>query len=124
LLAEEARSRWKWDCCASKGPAILMSAQSSRVSGFMQDDLDKSAGERLRELRIASGKSQEAISFAANLDQSTLSKVERLGPGAVGWARFCRIAQVLGYEAEVTLRPGKKSEVKEARPAGPATARR
>ncbi len=83
----------------------------------MQEDLDKRAGERLRELRIASGKSQEAISFAANLDQSTLSKVERLGPGAVGWARFCRLAEVLGYEVEVTLRATKKSQAEVSRPA-------
>lgn len=71
----------------------------------MQDDLDKAAGARLRDLRTAMGMSQEALSFAAEIDQSTLSKVERLGPRVVGWTRFCSILKALGYEAEVSYRP-------------------
>ena len=91
----------------------------------MQDDLDNSVGAVLREIRIASGKVAEEISFAAKLDQSTLSKVERLGPGAVGWARFCRLAEVLGYEVEVALRATKNAKAEEvSRPDGLASARR
>jgi transcriptional regulator with XRE-family HTH domain len=91
----------------------------------MQDDLDKAAGTRLRELRIAAGLSQEDLSFAAKLDQSMLSRVERLGPGEVGWARFCRIVEALGHEVEVTYRPAKKSSAEKiTRAAKPASARR
>jgi transcriptional regulator with XRE-family HTH domain len=91
----------------------------------MQDDLDKAAGARLRELRIAAGASQEDVSFAAKLDQSTLSKVERVGPGVISWARFCRVAAVLGYDVEVTYRPAKNTTGDEvSRPATPASARR
>ena len=91
----------------------------------MQDDLDKEAGARLRELRVAAGVSQEEISFAAKVDQSTLSKVERTGPGAVGWARFCQIVRVLGYEVELTYRPAKGVSSKEvSRAARPVPARR
>lgn len=71
----------------------------------MQDDSDKVAGARLRELRIAAGMSQEHLSFAASIDQSTLSKIERLGPGEVGWTRFCRIVAALGHEVEISYRP-------------------
>ena len=70
-----------------------------------QDDLDKAAGTALRELRKAAGESQESLASAADMDQSLLSKVERLGPSAIGWSRFCRVADALGHEVVVTFRP-------------------
>jgi transcriptional regulator with XRE-family HTH domain len=71
----------------------------------MQDDLDKKAGAALREIRTKLGRSQTDVSIEFALDQSTLSKVERIGPAAVGWKRFCNVVNALGYEAEIVLRP-------------------
>ncbi|MCG3777281.1 MAG: hypothetical protein JW395_4159 [Nitrospira sp.] len=75
-----------------------------------QEDLDRAAGLHLKELRQNAGKSQEDLSFSASVDQSTLSKVERIGPSAVSWPRFVRIAQQLGCEVEISFRPVKKEE--------------
>ena len=100
-------------------------ARPTRVQNrcVMQSDLDKAAGAALRELRIAAGLSQEDISFAADIDQSTLSKVERLGPAAVGWARFCRIVEALGHEVQITYQTaGTAKKITSA--ATPASARR
>jgi transcriptional regulator with XRE-family HTH domain len=75
----------------------------------MQDDLDKKAGAALRDIRAKLGRSQEDVSIDIDLDQSTLSKIERTGPAAVGWKRFCEVVNALGYEAEIVFRPtGKK----------------
>ncbi len=71
----------------------------------MQDDLDKKAATALRDIRIRLGRSQEDVSIEIDLDQSTLSKVERLGPAHVGWKRFCEIVKALGYEAEIVFHP-------------------
>jgi len=91
----------------------------------MQDELDKAAGARLREIRTAAGLSQEDLSFATQVDQSTLSKVERLGPGAIGWGRFCAIVKALGYEVEVTYRATETTGTgKVSRAGGPESARR
>jgi transcriptional regulator with XRE-family HTH domain len=70
-----------------------------------QHEFDSAVGTALKELRKARGLSQEALAAEADLDQSLLSKVERLGPGAVGWQRFCRIASALGCDVEVRLKP-------------------
>ena len=59
----------------------------------------------LRDLRQKAGRSQEDVSIDVDMDQSTLSKLERLGPAAVGWTKFCRVADALGYRVEVSLRP-------------------
>ena len=69
-----------------------------------QGELDRAAGAALKDLRTARGMSQEALAMAAEVDQSMLSKIERLGPGATGWTRFCRIAEALGHEVVVTFR--------------------
>ncbi len=69
-----------------------------------QAEQDKAAGAALRELRQRAGLSQEELADTANVDQSLLSKVERLGPGSVGWTRFCRIAHELGYEVEISFK--------------------
>ena len=76
----------------------------------MQDDLDKKAGAALREIRTKLGRSQEDVSIEFDLDQSTLSKIERLGPAEVGWRRFCNIVNALGYEAEVVFHPTQKQK--------------
>lgn len=75
-----------------------------------QTKLDQAAGAALRELRERAGRSQEDVSIDINLDQSTLSKVERLGPGVIGWTRFCKIAEALGCEVEIVFRPAKREE--------------
>lgn len=71
----------------------------------MQDELDRRAGAALRDIRTKLGRSQEDVSIEIDMDQSTLSKVERLGPAQVGWKRFCEIAKALGHEAEIVFRP-------------------
>jgi transcriptional regulator with XRE-family HTH domain len=70
-----------------------------------QEDLDRSTGEKLKELREQAGMSQEDLAFAAGIDQSGLSKLERIGPLAISWGRLCRIANVLGCEIEIVFRP-------------------
>lgn len=77
--------------------------ESEVVTG--QNDLDRAAGAALRELRKARGLSQEELAAEAGVDQSLLSKVERLGPVSIGWSGFCQIAEVLGQRVEVRLRP-------------------
>jgi transcriptional regulator with XRE-family HTH domain len=69
-----------------------------------QREQDRSLGEQLKALRMAAGLSQEQLAADAGLDQSLVSKIERLGPGAAAWHRVCRIAEVLGYQLEVQLR--------------------
>jgi transcriptional regulator with XRE-family HTH domain len=45
-----------------------------------QIDAFSAAGGKIRALREAKELSQERLSFDAEIDQSTLSKVERMGP--------------------------------------------
>jgi transcriptional regulator with XRE-family HTH domain len=71
----------------------------------MQDDLNEAAGAALRKLRQTRGLSQEDVAIDADLDQSRLSKVERLGPAEISWQGFCRIAAVLGHAVEIRFRP-------------------
>lgn len=73
-----------------------------------QNELDLAAGEALRALRKKVGRSQEDLSIEIDMDQSTLSKVERLGPSATGWKRFCKIAEALGHEVEIVFRPAQR----------------
>lgn len=70
-----------------------------------QAELDQRAGAALRRLRQESSMSQESVADEAGVDQSMLSKIERIGPGAAGWQRFCRVAAALGYEVEICLKP-------------------
>jgi len=72
-----------------------------------QDELDRAAGSALKELRERSGRSQEDLAAEANIDQSMLSKIERLGPSATGWRRFCMVASALGAVVEIKLRAKK-----------------
>jgi transcriptional regulator with XRE-family HTH domain len=69
-----------------------------------QDKLDRKAGAGLREFRKQSGRSQEDLTPDADIDLSMLSKVERKGPAAAGWRRFCRIAAAVGDKVEITFR--------------------
>lgn len=75
------------------------------VSSREQEARDLSAGARLREARRKAGLSQEHVADEAHLGQSAVSKLERLGPGGVTWAAYCRIANSLGFVAEVRLVP-------------------
>jgi transcriptional regulator with XRE-family HTH domain len=77
-----------------------------------QHEFDRAAGAKLKELRQQAGMSQEDLSFSGNIDQSTLSKIERLGPAVISWSRFCGIVKALGYEVEITFRPLAKSAVR------------
>lgn len=76
-----------------------------------QEELDRAAGAALREARKASGVSQETLAADAGVDQSLLSKGERLGPGVVGSHRFCRVAAASGYAVEMRLVPTKPAGV-------------
>ena len=70
-----------------------------------QDELDRAFGEALRAMRTAMKMSQEALAIAAEVDQSRLSKVERVGPSIMGFAAICRIADALNCDLEVSLCP-------------------
>jgi transcriptional regulator with XRE-family HTH domain len=63
------------------------------------------AGNQLRTLREQKGLSQEKLAAEAGVDQSGLSKVERLGPQLFGWTVLIRIAQALGCTVEISFRP-------------------
>lgn len=66
-----------------------------------QDSEFAAAGARLKELRLKKNMSQEDVAFAAGVDQSTYSKVERLGPQVVSWAKLQSIAKALGCTIDV-----------------------
>lgn len=70
-----------------------------------QDDLNKAAGAAIKAARLAKGLSQESVASGISADQSQYSKAERMGPGPVGWLKFCRIAEFLGCAVEVHLVP-------------------
>lgn len=62
------------------------------------------AGRRLRNFREQKGMSQEDLAFEAKMDQSNLSKVERLGPQIVSWTKLLTIADALGCVVEINFR--------------------
>lgn len=70
-----------------------------------QEQAYKEAGERIKQARLTAALSQEALSLDADLDQSTLSKVERLGPHIVSWRKLEAIAAALGCVVEVNFKP-------------------
>ena len=74
---------------------------------MLQDDAMKIAGARLRELRERKGLSQEDASFEAGVEQSTLSKIERLGPHIASWGKIFKLAAALDCVVEVTFSPKK-----------------
>jgi len=78
-----------------------------------QNGYDQEVGNQLMKIRLEAGLSQEALANATSTDQSRLSKLERLGPGATSWRSFCRIADLLGYEIEITFRRKITSSQKE-----------
>jgi transcriptional regulator with XRE-family HTH domain len=63
-----------------------------------------SAGQKLRKLREQKGLSQEDLAFEAKVDQSTLSKVERLGPQNISLAKLIAIADKLNCIVEIDFR--------------------
>ena len=73
----------------------------------MTDDPQEAAfqqsGLAIRTMREEAGLSQEALSFDAGVEQSTLSKVERLGPHTVSWQKLQSIAKALGCVVEISF---------------------
>jgi transcriptional regulator with XRE-family HTH domain len=63
------------------------------------------AGNQLRTLREQKGVSQETLAADAGVDQSGLSKIERIGPQLASWGRLVRIAQALDCTIEINFRP-------------------
>ena len=70
-----------------------------------QDEAWRTAGQRIRDARVAAGLSQEDLAIEADWDQSTLSKVERLGPQIVSTRKLEALAAALGCVVDVTFRP-------------------
>ena len=64
----------------------------------------KASGARLRELRQAAGLSQEALSINVDMDQSTLSKMERVGLHLGSRKRIAEIAEELGVRVRIVIR--------------------
>lgn len=65
------------------------------------------AGQRLRELRQGKNLSQETISMAANIDQSTFSKAERPGLNELSLKKLQVVAQAMDCVIEISFRPRK-----------------
>jgi transcriptional regulator with XRE-family HTH domain len=63
------------------------------------------AGQRIKEARVASGQSQESLSIDSDMDQSTLSKIERMGPSIVSWKKLESLAEAMECVVEVNFRP-------------------
>jgi transcriptional regulator with XRE-family HTH domain len=74
-----------------------------------QDQAYRDAGQQLRAARVASGLSQEALAMEANVDQSTLSKLERLGPQVMGWRKLEALAEALGCIVRISIEPSERS---------------
>jgi transcriptional regulator with XRE-family HTH domain len=62
------------------------------------------AGNQLRALREQKGLSQEKLAAQAGVDQSRLSKVERLGPQQFNWTGLIRVAEALDCVMEINFR--------------------
>lgn len=90
---------WPWILLPSVNPMMSDSIPPE------QQAANQEAGKRLREIRQKAGMSQEDVSFAAEIDQSALSKAERLGPQVVSWQKLFAIADALGCLVEVSFRP-------------------
>jgi transcriptional regulator with XRE-family HTH domain len=69
-----------------------------------QNEAFVAAGQILKAIREQKGMSQEDLAFEAGMDQSTLSKVERVGPQMVSWAKLIAIAEAMGCMIEVNFR--------------------
>jgi len=75
-----------------------------------QNEVWQAAGQRLKAIRIGAGLSQDELAMDADWDQSTLSKVERLGPHMVSFSKLEALVDALGYAVEVTIRsPGRRA---------------
>lgn len=74
-----------------------------------QDEAFVAAGQMLRALREQKSLSQEKLAGDAGVDQSGLSKVERLGPQLLNWTRLVRVAEALDCVIEINFRPRKQT---------------
>jgi transcriptional regulator with XRE-family HTH domain len=70
-----------------------------------QDEAFVKAGKSIRKARESKGLSQEAAALKASVDQSTLSKAERLGPQELSWNKLRKVAEVLDCIIEVNFHP-------------------
>ena len=68
-----------------------------------QETALRRSGRAIRTIREKAGMSQEALSFEAGVDQSTISKVERLGPHVVSWQKLCSLVRELGCVVEISF---------------------
>lgn len=82
-------------------PSIL--GDQPREGNVTQAQEFAEAGARIKKLREIKKLSQEDIAFEAGIDQSTYSKVERLGPQVVSWTKVQAIAAALGCRIEVNF---------------------
>lgn len=48
--------------------------------------------------------SQEDLALEADMDQSMLSKLERLGPSAMSYRYLCKLAAAMGCVVEINFR--------------------
>jgi len=71
---------------------------------LLQELYSKLAGKQLKELRQEKGLSQEALAFEAGIDQSKLSKIERLGPHTVSFDYLFRVARALNAIVEINIK--------------------
>ena len=69
-----------------------------------QEEASIRSGRQLKEIRLAAGLSQESLASDANIDQSLLSKAERLGIHMIRWNNIHAIAEALDCVIEVTFR--------------------
>lgn len=74
-----------------------------------QEAAFRQSGMAIRAIREQAGLSQEALSFEADVDQSSLSKVERIGPHMVGWQKLQAIAKALGCVVEISFLPSENA---------------
>ena len=68
-----------------------------------QEEAHRRAGEQIRTLRQSAGLSQEDVSMDADVDQSTLSKLERLGPAVMSLRKLEAVAGALGCVVQITF---------------------
>lgn len=84
------------------------------MTNSLQDKAFHKSGQRIRSLREKAQMTQEELSFAANIDQSTLSKLERIGPQVVSWQKLESVARALRCVVEVSFVPSDLSAVPRA----------
>lgn len=85
---------------------ILVNNSSKEEEHLSPEQLEifEAAGAAIKQARVTAGLSQEDISAASGIDQSNLSKVERLGAHVVSLKKLSDLAESLGYVVDISLR--------------------